>query len=181
MIARNYFGDPFFIDVGEKTTNFPVYYAEHGAGRWDAVVVAPDIQHFSRILPALRKLEGNDTEVPRLIETETDMSATLWREVHEARRNREREVAPTEIEPEGDPNDFRYGALIITDIGPQKLKVVQILRRVLDVSPAETLALAAQHEIVVASGFLVRLHYLQEQLAALGASVEFRPDLESAI
>ena len=34
VIARNYFDDPFFIDINEQTTGFPVHFALHGTGRW---------------------------------------------------------------------------------------------------------------------------------------------------
>ena len=36
VIALNGFDDPFFIDLGEEAQGFPIYYAPHGAGRWNA-------------------------------------------------------------------------------------------------------------------------------------------------
>ncbi len=180
VIARNYFDDPFFIDVNEKAANFPVYYAPHGAGSWDASVVAPSIQRFSQILSALCGLEEAAPEALLFLETETDMSVPFWSEVHEERRSRECEEEPVNTEADYDTSELQHGTLVITDVGSQKLKIVQILRQVLDLSLAEALALAAQREIVVGSGFLIRLRHLQEKLIVLGASVEFRPKDETA-
>ncbi|MCL2715603.1 MAG: hypothetical protein FWD68_13705 [Alphaproteobacteria bacterium] len=66
-----------------------------------------------------------------------------------------------------------HGMLVVTAIGPQKLKVVQVLREVLGVSRAEALVLARKPEIVVVRG--TRPAWLEERLNALGASAEFRP------
>lgn len=43
IIARNGMDDPSFIDLNEETSGFPVYYAPHGAGRWDAIALGFNI------------------------------------------------------------------------------------------------------------------------------------------
>ena len=179
VIALNGFDDPFFIDIAQQAAGFPIYYAPHGAGRWDVTVVAPSIQLFSQILSTLREMKGDDAQALQFIETETDATNVLWREVGEARRDRgatERE--PKQRDTDYDPKDLEHGTLVITDVGPHKLKVVQILRRALDVSLHEALTLAAERNIVVSSGPLVRLCRIQDQLIALGALTEFRPNAE---
>ena len=182
VIALNGFDDPFFIDIAQKAAGFPIYYAPHGAGRWDVTIVAPCIQHFSQILLALRKMEGDDAQALQFIETETDATNTLWREVCEARRDREAtEREPTQPDTDYDPKDLEQGTLVIIDVGPHKLKVVQILRRALDVSLHEALTLAEERNIVVSSGPLVRLRRIQDRLTALGALTEFRSNAKPAV
>jgi len=178
VIARNYFDDPFFIDIAEEAAGFPVYYARHGAGRWDAVIAAPSLQLFGQILSALRELKSDDTRTQHFIEAETDATNALWREVLEGLKHRGEEQEP--LEPVSDPKDFEFGDLILTEVGPQKLKVVQIVRRVLDVSLPQAMTVAAERDLVVCSGPRGggRLRRIQEQLTALGASTEFRPHVE---
>ncbi|MGR9246862.1 hypothetical protein [Rhizobium leguminosarum] len=179
VIAMNGFDDPFFIDINESPSGFPVYYAPHGAGRWDATVAARNIRRFSQLLSALHTLADDDAKVLTFIEAETDTSNALWREVHEARANREtleHELAQTETE--FDLKDLEHGTLFITAVGPQKLKIAQVLRRALDLSLGEALASAAEPEIPIGSAPFVQLRRLQNELIALGALVEFRPDAE---
>ncbi|MDG9927312.1 MULTISPECIES: hypothetical protein [unclassified Pseudomonas] len=59
--SPNDFGDPFFIDLDEEAQGFPVYYAPHGAGRWDAERVASSLRHFAEILAALRDIGADET------------------------------------------------------------------------------------------------------------------------
>ncbi|NYT29167.1 hypothetical protein HX898_02010 [Rhizobium sp. WYCCWR 11128] len=68
--------------------------------------------------------------------------------------------------------------MFITAVGPQKLKIAQVLRRALGLSLREALALAAEPEIPIGSAPFVQLRRLQYELIALGALVEFRPDTE---
>jgi hypothetical protein len=78
--------------------------------------------------------------------------------------------------PPTDPADWQSGRLVITAIGPQKMKVVQLLRQVQKLSPQQALALVARPEITAAEGNRVQLQRLQARLQALGASVAFRSD-----
>ncbi|MFH5869485.1 SMI1/KNR4 family protein [Pseudomonas aeruginosa] len=177
VIALNGFDDPFFIDIGEQAQGFPVYYAPHGAGRWDAMQVAPDIDRFGKMLSALRDLQDDDAKAMRYIEAETDLANALWLEVHENRRNRpaiEQELA--QYETPRNPEDWQHGTLILTDAGPQRVKVAQVLRQMLDLSLQEALAFAAEPDAPLAEGYRLHLRDTQSCLMALGAAVTFRPD-----
>jgi ribosomal protein L7/L12 len=177
VIATNGFDDPFFIDMAEQSAGFPIYYAPHGAGRWVATVAARSLERFGWMLSSLRDLEGE--EAMRFIETEAGTGSPLWAEIVQARREGEAmegEVAEVDYDPEA----IAQGDLIVVAIGPQKLKVVQLLRSVLDVSLQEALALAAEREIIVGSGPKVRFGRIERELTALGAAVEFRPHMGSA-
>lgn len=178
VIAQNYFGDPFFIDVTEQASGFPVYYARHGAGRWDAVIAAASLRRFGQILLALRAAGSDDARTRHLIETETDATNAPWNEVLEGLKYREEEQeAP---EPADDPEGFELGDLILTEVGPRKLKVVQIVRRALDVPLPQAMSRTAERDLVVCSGPRGggRLRRIQALLTALGASTEFRPHVE---
>jgi hypothetical protein len=47
-----------------------------------------------------------------------------------------------------DPLDWQAGRLLITDIGPQKLKVVHVLRKTLNLPLADALRFVASHRFV---------------------------------
>lgn len=174
VIALNGFDDPFFIDLGEQAQGLPVYYAPHGAGRWDALQVAPNIRRFAQMLSALRDLPDDDTAALRYVEVEAGLTNALWSEVHESRRNRpalEQEL--TQREAPCEPQDWRCGTLVLVDAGPQRLKVVQHLRKMLGLSAQEALALASRRDIVLAEGSFIQLRSTRDRLVSLGAAVEF--------
>ena len=175
VIALDGFDAPFFIDIGDEAQGFPVYHAPLGAGRWDAQRVAPTLQRFADLLAALRDLGTDDAAARRLIETEAeDLDADLWREVLAGRQDRI--VSEADADPPPDPGSWQHGTLVITAIGPQKMKVAHFLKRVLDLSPQAALALTAQGDIAVARGYVAHLRRTQAQLQALGATVECRVD-----
>lgn len=177
VIALNGFDDPFFINVGEQAQGFPVYYAPHGEGQWDALCVAPDIDRFGQMLSALRDLQTEDAKAIQYIETEVGLTSALWREVHESRRNRsltEQELAQNEVSR--NPEYWQHGTLVLIDAGPQRVKVAQILRQMLDLSLREALALAAEPDAPLAEGYRLHLRDTQNCLMALGATVTFRSE-----
>ena len=177
VIALNGFDDPFFIDLDEEAQGFPVYYAPHGAGRWDAERVSPSLHRFTEILAALHDIGADEMAAQNYLEREVDLAGELWREVLEHYRSAALEEHE-DVSLEAPPGDeiWQHGALIIIRIGLQKMKVVQFLRQALGLSPQEVLALAGRQNILVAQGYLVRLQRTQAHLQGLGATVEFRPD-----
>ncbi|MGC3953079.1 MAG: hypothetical protein QM804_02300 [Propionicimonas sp.] len=85
VIAANYFADPFFIDLREDAEGFPVRYAPHGAGRWDAQVVAGSVAEFAAWLRTLAELSDRPLEAARFAETCLPYSE-FWAEVAESYR-----------------------------------------------------------------------------------------------
>lgn len=168
VIAQNYFGDPFFIDMGEQMSGFPVYYALHGAGRWDVVTLAPSCRAFGTILTDLR----DDGGVDALEQLHAAADHPLWQEVITERRER---AGADGAEPVCDLQAIEYGDLVVTGIGVQKMKIIQILRKAMNLSLQAAMALAAEPEILVGSGPRVRFGRIENDLRAHGASVEFRP------
>lgn len=175
VIALNGFDDPFFIDLGQAAQGYPVYYAPHGAGRWDAQGVAPSLQRFGEMLAALRDQGDDDVAALRWMQAEVDPSTELWREVLEGRQQRTTQDEIPATLP--DPAVWQHGTLVITAAGPQKMKIAHWLRQALDLTPRQALALAGQPGITVGDGYLVQMRRAQAQLQELGATVEFRPDV----
>ncbi|WP_353924511.1 hypothetical protein [Pseudomonas sp.] len=175
VIALNGFDDPFFIDLGEQARGFAVYYAPLGAGRWDASEVAPNILRFGELLSALRDLAHDAAAALHYLESETGLNCALWREVHEERRSRpalEAELAHHDTPH--DPHTWQRGTLVLIDAGPQRIKVAQVLKQLLGLSPQGALALMATGDVILAEGHRVHLSGTQAQLSGLGATLEFR-------
>lgn len=53
VIAQNEMEDPYFVNFEEENIGFPVYFAYHGAGKWEAIKVASSIEQFAEILVEL--------------------------------------------------------------------------------------------------------------------------------
>lgn len=68
VIARNGMDDPFFIDLNEEASGFPVYYAQHGAGRWDAIALGFNIASLGRFLEQMEKAGTDKTACLQLVE-----------------------------------------------------------------------------------------------------------------
>ena len=80
VICTNYFGDPFFVDFSEEAYGFPVYYAPHGAGRWDAQLITKTIKQFTTMLQGLIMVEDDAPRSIALINSFPFSSETLWQE-----------------------------------------------------------------------------------------------------
>lgn len=176
VIALTGLDDPVFIATGEARSGYPVYTALHGAGRWDAIRIAPSLADFARLLEALAEVQDDNVRFERLVRAKTDPANTYWREILDARRDSEDSEESTSDAGDFNPADFEQGDLIITDLGPHRLKVVQIISKSRDVSLKDALALAETPRLKAASGVRLRLQRLREQLEASGATVEFRPE-----
>lgn len=176
VIALSGLDDPLFIAAGEADSGYPVYTAPHGAGRWDALQIAPDLTTFGRLLQALAEVTDDDLESERRVRTATGSVNEYWREIFDARVEQAEleEELPTDDVP-CDPDDFTSGDLIVTALGPHKLKVVQLVSQCRGLALKDALALVEAPEFQVACGVRRSLHHLIAKLEALGATVAFRP------
>ncbi|MBW6421554.1 hypothetical protein KX729_08885 [Rhizobium sp. XQZ8] len=175
VIALNALDDPFIIDAGDRDSGYPVYYAPHGAGRWDATPIAPNLSRFAEILSALQHVEDNSERFSAALEAETDISNPFWHEVQIARAEAESENLRETLGATYDLKDYEDGHLIVTDPGQNKLQVVQVVSKALGLPLKQALALAAAGEFTAGSGSHIQLRRLRDQLEALGSKVEFRP------
>lgn len=178
VIAMTGADDPIFIDVAEAENGHPVYTAAHGAGRWDAVKIAPSLEAFGRLLRDLAKVKEDIFQFESTIVAETSPLGGYWREVVDERRQAAiSEHLPSDVSAHN-AADFEKGDLIVTDIGPHKLKIVQIISKSRGLSLKDTLGLTEASRFEAGSGGRLQLRRLSDQLKALGASVEFRVERE---
>jgi hypothetical protein len=175
VIALNGFDDPFFVDITEEEKGLPVYYAEHGAGKWEAIKIAETLVSFSQILTTLQALQQNEEATISWLEANTDTSTDFWKELLS-----DLKAAPEQ--PEETPavgiTSWKAGKIMITHIGPEKIKVVNYLKNLLQLTPQEALELSRQKEIVAAEGYGIRLERIKNDLQKLGATTVFVPEEE---
>ncbi|AAZ34878.1 MULTISPECIES: hypothetical protein [Pseudomonas] len=176
VLAMTGLDDPVFIAATEAPSGYPVYIAAHGAGRWDAIQIAPSLMVFRRLLEALVEVNDDVVEFNRLIMAEIGSANQYWREVIEARQEAELLEQSTPEISACDPADFESGDLIVIALGLHKLKVVQLVSKERELSLKEALALADASEFKAGSGSKRQLRQLCDQLKELGATVEFRPN-----
>lgn len=177
LIALNGLDDPFFIDLTEETDGYPVYSAAHGAGRWQAERIAADLQSFLALLTQLRDADEADALV--ILDAHTEPDSPFWLELRQAWQERDNEG---DNAPDVAPEDWQAGRLLITDIGAQKLKVVQVLRKTLNLPLADALSFVTNLPVCVGEDFRLRLRSLERELQATGATLTFQttgPALET--
>lgn len=169
VLATNYFADPFFIDLNEAENDFPVYFAYHGQGNWEAVKVSESISVFREILCEIQNLRSDKTALIQYFNENMDLENPLWKEVY----------GNIENEEVGNPEQIEtYESigpevnLYITDIGPHKMKVIALLKKKLGLSGTEALELSKEPRILFSTGYRKWLEYDCKQLADLGAKAE---------
>ena len=68
------------------------------------------------------------------------------------------------------------GTAVITDMGKDKLTVINFLKNKLNITPQQALTSSKQSEIIVAEGFSAQLKQIITHLETLGATVVFKPE-----
>ncbi|WP_336961892.1 hypothetical protein [Chryseobacterium contaminans] len=170
VLASNYFADPFFIDLNEAEHNFPVYFAYHGQGKWESLKVSESLRTFQKILHEIQSLRFDKAGLIHYFDENIDLENLLWKEVYENIKDEE-EGNPEQIEtyesigPEVN--------LYITDIGPNKMKVIALLKKEFGLSGTEALELSKEPKILFRTGYSKWLEYDRKQLEDLGASVKW--------
>ena len=82
VIALNVMDEPFFVDFSEDTAGYPVYYAYHGMGRWEAITVANNLQSFREILHTLKNKESELPFDLEFLSDYIDIDNDFWKEVN---------------------------------------------------------------------------------------------------
>ncbi|HEY4202597.1 MAG TPA: hypothetical protein VGM83_18760 [Devosiaceae bacterium] len=172
VLALNALDDPFVIDMGEGPEGYPVYHAPHGAGVWEAELIAPSLARFGEILARLRPVRDDSAAFLRVLAAETQLVGSFWQEVSTARLEADKEPQAGAVAYEA--SDYLSGRLVVTGVGPNKLQVVRIIHQALGLSLKQGLALAGAGEFIAGSGNAIQLRRLRGELEAAGATVEFR-------
>lgn len=102
-----------------------------------------------------------------------DSGNPFWKEVYEAIENQE-EISEEAVEEKmNDLSDWREANLYITDIGPNKIKIIALLKKEHHLSGTEALELSKSERILFRNGYYKWLQKDYEQLINLGAQAEF--------
>lgn len=173
-IALNGLDDPFFVDITESAANYPVYYSQHGAGKWEPVKVSENLARFGGLLQQLKLLGADKAAYINFLRLHTDIANPFWQEVYENVADWDEEE--TDHTPPH-PQEFVCGTLVITNIGGNKLKLISFLKQYLALSPQQALQLAKEPEITVAEGYRHLMQWLVQLLEDLGATVTFKPKM----
>lgn len=171
VIATNYFADSFFIDFDEADQNFPVYFAYHGAGKWSPIQISDSILTFQQKLRSIYQHRFNKVELIKIIEKEVDSPNEFWEEVYVSVLNlperTEEEQAQKYVE-----TDLREAELYISNIGPNKMKIVSLLKENFNLSGTEALQMSKQERIFFRKSYLKWIEKDVKFLENLGATVE---------
>lgn len=84
VICSNYFSDPFIVNISEVENNFPIYYAQHGAGNWTPIKISENITEFLNQLKSIKELEENRELLLDKLKNEFDLKNALWKEVYQS-------------------------------------------------------------------------------------------------
>ncbi|KXX66489.1 hypothetical protein [Flammeovirga sp. SJP92] len=63
VICSNYYSDPFVFNIQEKDKGYPIYYCEHGGGKWNFRKVFDSIETFKEFIMALPKYDIEEEDV----------------------------------------------------------------------------------------------------------------------
>lgn len=171
VIATNYFADPFFIDFDEVGQNFPVYFAYHGTGKWTPIKISESIIVFQEKLNKVYQYRFNKEELIKIVENEISLPNEFWEEVQESVLNLP-ERTEEEQAQKYEETDWREAELYITDLGPNKMKIVSLLKENFKLSGAEALQMCKQEHIFYRKNYLKWMEKDIQQLENLGATVE---------
>ncbi|MDR2236760.1 MAG: SMI1/KNR4 family protein [Chryseobacterium sp.] len=171
VIARNYFADPFFIDFNDSEDNFPVYFAFHGAGTWEPVKISDDIESFQETLRQIYEHRLNQNNLLILLQQLSVSGNEFWDEVY---RNALEMPDQTEEEQNQmiNDSDWREAEIYITDIGPNKMKIVSLLKEKYRLSGTEALQMSKSNRILYGKGIFKWMKTSIMELENLGATLE---------
>lgn len=171
VIASNYFADPFFIDFNEAQENFPIYFAFHGAGKWTPIKVADSIDGFQEILNKIFENRFDKNYLDSFLKELTISGNEFWEEVYQ----NVSDMPDRAEEEQGQKNyesDWREAEVYITDIGPNKMKIVSLLKKIYKLSGAEALQMSKENRILYYKGPRKWIQVSIEELENLGATTE---------
>lgn len=174
VICSNAFDDPFFVDFEEEQQGFPVYFAFHGQGCWQPILVAHSLNEFVNILSDIQKLQGNLSELLTYLQEYLDLHHELWQEVYqntlakvEHKDDDAQEYQQISLE------DYAHVELWITEIGQNKMQVIKHLKQVFNLTPQQALNLPNELPIKYAEGTKLLLLRDFDDLQSLGVGCQW--------
>lgn len=169
VLASNYFADPFFIDLAENKDHFPVYFAWHGQGKWKPVQIAESLPVFQKTLEDIQTRRSDKEALIQYLDENIDQKNPFWKEVYISAEEEEEDDWEATESYESIGVEM---SLYITDIGPNKMKVIALLKKELGLSGSDALALSKSPKILFRTGYRKWLEYDLHELEALGVKAE---------
>ncbi|WP_284464816.1 SMI1/KNR4 family protein [Chryseobacterium sp.] len=171
VIASNYFADPFFIDFNDVKEDFPVYFAFHGAGKWTPIQIADSISEFQEILNEIFENRFDSNYLESFLKELTSSGNEFWDEVYQNVLDMS-DYTEEEQNEKSDESDWREAEVYIIDIGPNKMKIVSLLKEVYKLSGTEALQMSKQNRILYHKGPYKWIQSSARELESLGATIE---------
>lgn len=172
VLATNYFADPFFIDLNEAEQMFPVYFAYHGQGHWESLKIADSLEIFQKKLEDIKNIRYDKTTLICYFDENIDPENLFWKDVYLTIED-ESVLDWEEIKQESFDSSGSNVNLYITDTGPNKMKIITLLKKELNISGSEALKLSKSPRIFFRTGYSKWLEKTSKELEDLGAQVEF--------
>lgn len=172
VLATNYFSDPFFIDLKEAESGFSVYFAYHGQGHWEPLKIADSLGIFQKILEDIQNIRYDKTALINYFDENIDLENPFWKDVYLTIED-ESVLDLKNIEEECYNSSGSKVNLYITDTGPNKMKIIALLKKELGLSGPEALKLSKSPRIFFRTGYSKWLQKTSKELEDLGAVVEF--------
>ncbi|MFP3833768.1 hypothetical protein [Chryseobacterium sp. SIMBA_028] len=171
VIASNYFADPFFVDFNDAQENFPVYFAFHGAGKWTPIKVTDRINEFQEILNKIFENRFDRNYLDSFLKELTISGNEFWDEVRQNVLDMPDRTQEEQNE-KSDESDWREAEVYIIDIGPNKMKIVSLLKEAYQLSGTEALQMSKQNRILYHKGPYKWIQASVQELENLGVTVE---------
>ena len=83
VICSNYYHDPFIINITEKESNFPVYFAPHGEGKWNKIKISNSISDFYSLLIKIKETEETLPKTVELLRENDNTTTIFWQKIIE--------------------------------------------------------------------------------------------------
>ena len=83
VICSNYYNDPFIINITEKESDFPVYFARHGEGKWNRIKISNSISDFYFLLIKIKETEETLPKTVELLRENENTNTVFWQELIE--------------------------------------------------------------------------------------------------
>ncbi|KUY29943.1 SMI1/KNR4 family protein [Elizabethkingia ursingii] len=171
VIANNYFADPFFIDFNDVQENFPVYFAFHGAGKWIPTKIADSIHDFQVIMKTIFENRFDKDYLDSFVKELVGLGNEFWDEVYQNVLDLPDRTEEEQCQKKYE-SDWHEAAVYITDIGPNKMKIVSLLKEAYKLSGGEALQMSKQNRILYHKGPYKWIQGSVQELESLGATIE---------
>lgn len=171
LVIGQWDGDPYFVDMTEGEADYPIYTSVHGEGSWEAEEFGCTFVEWIRTLECLlveaKRQAATDIEQIHAQRSSFDISRSFLEEWLESLLEWA-QCSAEERPPLG--LDFRTYQLVLTDAGPNRIKVLKIVRERLQLAPTAAKELLEREEApVIGTGTKEDLQPLRDLLEEHGA------------